>query len=377
MKRATVIVLDSFGIGAMPDSSEFGDISPDTAGHIYKSCGELHLPNMYSMGLSHINGAALPSYSGKVCGKYARLAEKSHGKDTITGHWELMGIISESGFAIYENGFPNDFMQIVTKAWGRNFLGNIPASGTEIIKRLGAEHIRTGDPIVYTSADSVFQIAAHEDVIPLKELYAMCEQTRQLLDKHCMGVGRVIARPFTGSENAGFSRTENRRDYSVIPPCDTTLDKLHKRGFRTLAIGKIEDIFANRGITLSDHTKNNEAGINATIAHLEARDSDFIFTNLVDFDMLYGHRRDAQGYKAALEYFDSRLPEILNIMTDEDMLIITADHGCDPTAHGTDHTREYVPMLMRCGKAHTTAENLGTIDGFDFVGNAVFNRLTS
>ena len=370
MKRATVIVLDSFGIGAMPDCEKFGDINPDTAGHIYEKCGELNLPNMYSMGLSRIDGAHLPAFDGKVCGTYGKMSEKSHGKDTITGHWELMGIISESGFCIYQHGFPADFMQKIEKLWGRKTLANIPASGTEIIQRLGAEHVKTGCPIVYTSADSVFQVAAHEDVIPLAELYRMCEQARELLDSENMGVGRVIARPFTGNERDGFTRTENRRDYSVEPPQDTTLDRLQKKGLRTLAIGKIEDIFAHRGITLVDHSKNNEQGIAATISHLAAHDSDFVFTNLVDFDMVFGHRRDAIGYKAALEYFDTRLPEIIAQLSDDDLLIITADHGCDPTAPGTDHTREYVPLLMRCGNS-TEEANLGTIDGFDFVGKTV------
>lgn len=366
-RRATVIVLDSFGIGAMPDCAEFGDIAPDTAGHIYSACG-LDLPNLRALGLYSVEGTTLPRFDGSVKGSYARLSEKSHGKDTVTGHWELMGIISEQGFRIYENGFPREFMEIIEKAWGTHTLGNIPASGTEIIQRLGSEHVRTGFPIVYTSADSVFQIAAHEDVIPLARLYEMCLQARELLDKHNMQVGRVIARPFTVDETNGFTRTENRRDYSVEPPCDTTLDRLKNAGFRTLAIGKIEDIFAHRGITIADHTKNNEAGIDATIAHLSARDSDFIFTNLVDFDMLYGHRRDAKGYKDALEYFDARLPEILNLLDESDLLVITADHGCDPTAPGTDHTREYVPCLMLGGNMKG---NLGTIEGFDFVGKTV------
>ena len=376
MKRATVIVLDSFGVGQMPDSASFDDKNPDTAGHIYEACGELLLPNMYAMGLSHIDGVNLPKYTGKVCGKYAKLAEKSHGKDTVTGHWELMGIVSEHGFSIYEHGFPEYFMSKLESAWGVGTLCNEPASGTEVINRLGKEHVNTGKPIVYTSADSVLQVAAHEDVIPLSDLYDMCEKARELLDMHNMNVARVIARPFTGDETQGFMRTENRRDYSVVPPQDSVLDILSERGVRTLGIGKIEDIFAHRGLSLADHTKNNEDGINAVIAHLKACDSDFIFANLVDFDMLYGHRRDALGYKKALEYFDSTLPDIISLMTDGDMLIITADHGCDPTAPGTDHTREYVPMLMRCGRDCERAENLGIIEGFDFVGKSVLEWLS-
>lgn len=369
MKRAIVIVLDSFGIGAMPDCAEFGDESPDTAGHIYEN-GGLILPNMQRLGLFNIDGASLPVYDGAVCGTYAKLAEKSHGKDTVTGHWELMGIVSEKGFRIYEEGFPRSFMEKIEKKWGRKTLGNIPASGTEIIQRLGEEHVRTASPIVYTSADSVFQVAAHEGVIPLNELYRMCEEARELLDECNMQVGRVIARPFTGDKSAGFTRTENRRDYSVEPTEETTLDRVKNAGLRTLAIGKIEDIFAHKGISISDHTKNNESGINATVQHMSEHDSDFIFTNLVDFDMLYGHRRDVAGYRTALENFDSRLPEIISLMSDDDLLIITADHGCDPTAPGTDHTREYVPMLMLRGR-QTERQNLGTIYGFDFVGRAV------
>lgn len=369
MRRAIVIVLDSFGVGAMPDASDFGDSNPDTFGNIYKACGGINLPNLSRIGLSHIDGVSVPRAISEPSGIYARLAERSKGKDTVTGHWELMGIVSESGFKIYEHGFPEAFMAAVEKAWGVGFLGNAPASGTEIIKLLGSEHVKTGKPIVYTSADSVFQIAAHEDVIPLNKLYDMCETARSLSDEHNMGICRIIARPFKGDERIGFTRTENRRDFCVVPPEKTVLERLADAGIRTLGIGKIEDIFAGRGLTLKDHTKNNEQGINATIEHMRKRDSDFIFANLVDFDMLYGHRRDAEGYKSALEYFDSRLPEIEKDLTDDDILIITADHGCDPTACGTDHTREYVPMLC-VAPAYKMSQNLGTICGFDFVGKA-------
>lgn len=374
MKRAIVIVLDSFGIGGMADAHEFGDSAPDTVGSIYRACGSLNVPNLYDMGLACIDGISLPYRDVCVKGAYARLEEKSRGKDTITGHWELMGIVSENGFSIYQNGFPADFMCKIENAWGVSYLGNMPASGTEIINRLGEEHIKSGWPIVYTSADSVFQIAAHEDIIPLEKLYELCEIARKLLDDNKMGVGRVIARPFTGNSKIGFTRTENRRDYSVEPPEKTVLDKLTDNGIITLGIGKIEDIFAKRGLSVCDHTKNNIDGINATISHMKARDSQFIFTNLVDFDMLYGHRRDPAGYRAALEYFDERLPEITSLMTPDDMLIITADHGCDPCAEGTDHTREYVPFLMKRADIQEK-HDLGTIKGFDYVGNTVLSYL--
>ena len=370
MKRAIVIVLDSFGVGSMPDAMEYGDDAPDTLGNIYRSCNGLNVPNMYKLGLSHIDGISIPECSVNPCANYGKLEELSKGKDTVTGHWELMGIVSEKGFKIYQNGFPDSFINAVEEAWGRKTIGNIAASGTEIINRLGEQHIKTGYPIVYTSADSVFQIAAHEDIIMPSKLYDLCKTVRRLADEKEMGIGRIIARPFAGNSFEGFFRTERRRDFGVEPPKKTTLDRLTDRGLRTLAIGKIEDIFAGHGIALKDHTTNNTDGINQTIYHMKANDSDFIFTNLVDFDMLFGHRRDAKGYADALEYFDSRLSEILDIMTDDDLLIITADHGCDPTAQGSDHTREYVPVLIKYGKENKS-KNLGIIHGFDYVGTLV------
>ena len=371
-KRATIIVLDSCGIGFLPDAIEFGDIGAHTLGHVYEKRG-MKIPNMLKLGLGNIQGSLLPRVFFPQAA-YGRSMERTKAKDTTSGHWEMAGFPMDVPFRTYPKGFPEDVIGEFEWRIGRKVLGNEVASGTEIIQRLGDEHVATGRPIVYTSADSVFQIAAHEDVIPLNELYRLCETAREMLVGDNL-VGRVIARPFAGPNSDGvYTRTENRRDYALEPMQDTILDALAAKGMDVVGIGKIEDIFAHRGITTVDHTKNNHDGIDATLRFLREGRGDFIFTNLVDFDMLYGHRNDVEGYGAALEYFDSKLPEILKAMTDEDMLIITADHGCDPAYPGTDHTREYIPVLALIGNGKSA--DLGTLDTFADLGATVYEYLT-
>lgn len=369
-KRAVIIVLDSVGIGNLPDAREFGDIGAHTLGNINCERG-MRLPNLVGLGLGNITNSRLARVMFPRAA-YGRAMELTKAKDTTSGHWEMAGFPMEVPFRTYPNGFPPHIIEEFEKRIGRGTLGNEVASGTEIIARLGDEHVRTGKPIVYTSADSVFQIAAHEEVIPLEELYRYCTIAREMLVGEDL-VGRVIARPFVGSDGK-YTRTENRRDYALEPMKETILDALKERGMEVVAIGKIEDIFAHRGITTVDHTKNNPAGIEATIRFLKEGKGDFIFTNLVDFDMLYGHRNDVQGYAAALEYFDGKLPEILKAMTEEDMLIITADHGCDPTFPGTDHTREYIPIIALIGRGR--GASLGTRNSFADIGATVYEYLT-
>ena len=372
-KRATIIVLDSAGIGYLPDAAEFGDVGANTFCNIYKKRGHLDIPNMRSFGIGNIVGAELGGYDGKIIGCYGRAIEKTKAKDTTCGHWEMAGIIMDNPFKTYPNGFPKHIMDKFEKAIGRGTLGNCVASGTVIIQELGDEHVATGKPIIYTSADSVFQIAAHEDVIPLDELYSMCQKAREILVGDDL-VGRVIARPFIGG-NGKYTRTEHRRDYAIPPIEDTILDGLTAKGFETVAVGKIEDIFHKRGITTVNHTTNNPAGIEATIDFLKNGIGSFIFTNLVDTDALYGHRNDVEGYGKALEYFDSKLPEIMGAMTDDDILIVTADHGCDPTFPGTDHTREYIPILVY-GKKLKEGVTIGTRETFADIGCTVYEYIT-
>lgn len=369
-KRATIIVLDSVGIGCLPDAAEFGDKGAHTLGHIYKERG-MKIPNLILLGLGNIEDSRLPSVKFPSAA-YGRAKEVTKAKDTTSGHWEMAGFPMDIPFRTYPNGFPKRIIDAFEKAIGRGTLGNEVASGTEIIKRLGDEHVKTGKPIVYTSADSVFQIAAHESVIPLEELYSICETARKMLVGDDL-VGRVIARPFSDRDGE-YYRTENRRDYALAPMNDTILDGLTEKGMDVVGVGKIEDIFAHRGITAVDHTKNNHDGIESTIKFLKEGVGDFIFTNLVDFDMLYGHRNDVEGYGAALEYFDSKLPEILRAMTEEDLLIITADHGCDPAYPGTDHTREYIPVIALIGNGKTCS--LGTLESFADLGATVYEYLT-
>ncbi|ADH60276.1 phosphopentomutase [Thermoanaerobacter mathranii subsp. mathranii str. A3] len=342
-KRVILIVLDSVGVGELPDAYRFGDEGSNTLGHVTEKTG-VELPNMGQLGLGNIIPLKSVPENPNAIGGYGKMAEKSAGKDTTTGHWEIAGLFINKPFPTYPNGFPDEIIKEFEKRIGRKVLGNKPASGTEIIKELGEEHVKTGFPIVYTSADSVFQVAAHEDVIPPVELYRICEIAREIL-KGDHAVGRVIARPFTGS-SGNFVRTENRRDFSLKPFEPTILDMLKEAGYEVFAIGKIEDIFAGQGITGKNHTTNNDEGITATIKAMDEVKDGLIFTNLVDFDMLYGHRNDVEGYAKALKNFDDRLPEIMEKLTKEDLLIITADHGCDPATESTDHSREYVPLLV-------------------------------
>ncbi|KHO60978.1 phosphopentomutase [Thermoanaerobacter sp. YS13] len=343
LKRVILIVLDSVGVGELPDAYKFGDEGSNTLGHVTEKTG-VELPNMGRLGLGNIIPLKSVPENPNAIGGYGKMAEKSAGKDTTTGHWEIAGLFIEKPFPTYPHGFPEEIIKEFEKRIGRKVLGNKPASGTEIIKELGEEHVKTGFPIVYTSADSVFQVAAHEDVIPLEELYRICEIAREILkDDHA--VGRVIARPFAGTPG-NFVRTGNRRDFSLKPFEPTVLDMLREEGYEVFAIGKIEDIFAGQGITRKNHTTNNDEGITATIKAMDDIKKGLIFTNLVDFDMLYGHRNDVEGYAKALKHFDNRLQEIMGKLTKEDLLIITADHGCDPTTPSTDHSREYVPLLV-------------------------------
>lgn len=372
-KRAILIILDSVGVGAMPDAAEFGDTGANTLGNIYRLRGSLRLPNLYKLGLSRIEGSGPPLGGCVPTGCYGRAAEVTKAKDTTSGHWELAGLIMEKPFRTFPYGFPKELMNAFERKIGRGTIGNRVASGTVIIQELGDEHVSTGKPIVYTSADSVFQIAAHEEVIPLDELYGMCETAREMLNGEYY-VGRVIARPFLGSEGS-YRRTENRRDFAIPPTGDTILDGLLKNNKDTIAIGKIEDIFANRGITMSDHTRNNHDGIESLLRFIKEGTGDFIFANLVDFDMLYGHRNDMEGYAKALEYFDGRLPEIIKALKSGDMLIIAADHGCDPTTPSTDHSREYIPVIVT-GPCIREGASLGTLGCFADIGATVFEYIT-
>lgn len=343
-ERISLVVLDSLGMGEMPDAAAWGDAGADTLGHILES-REVRLPNLGGWGLGNIRALSGVAPAESPRASYGRCALRSNGKDTTTGHWEMAGIILEKAFPTYPEGFPAEVIErFVAEAGVPGVLGNYPASGTEIIKELGEEHVRTGKPIVYTSADSVFQIAAHEGVVPVPRLYEMCEAARRLLrDEH--EVGRVIARPFIG-EPGTFRRTENRHDYAVAPPRDMLLPLLSGAGLDVVAVGKISSIYDAAGVTRELPGKNNDQSIDETVRALGDETRGLIFSNLVDFDMLYGHRRDTEGYARALEHFDSRLPEIESAMRDTDLLILTADHGNDPTYRGTDHTREYAPLLV-------------------------------
>jgi len=353
----------------MPDAADWGDAGADTLGHILES-RKVNLPNFQSLGLGNIRPLNGVSPVEHPIGSYGKCTLKSNGKDTTTGHWEMAGIILKKAFPTYPNGFPSRIInEFIEKAGVPGVLGNIPASGTEIIKELGEEHIRTGKPIVYTSADSVFQIAAHEEVIPIERLYEICETARHILTGDDR-VGRVIARPFLGHNADDFERTENRHDYAVPPPSDNLLPLLKDAGLDVICIGKIASIYDSVGVTEDLTAKNNEQAIDQTIAALKANSHGLIFSNLVDFDMLYGHRRDTEGYARALEHFDSRLPEIFAAMADDDLLILTADHGNDPTFRGTDHTREYAPLLVY-GKKANAGVNLGTRGSLADIGQTV------
>jgi phosphopentomutase len=366
--RITLIVLDGAGIGAMPDAPEWGDAGSDTFGHILES-REVRLPNLQSLGLGNIRPLQRVPPASEPRGSYGRCALRSNGKDTTTGHWEMAGIILERAFPTYPHGFPKQIIdRFISETRVPGILGNVPASGTEIIKELGEEHFKTGKPIVYTSADSVFQIAAHEQVIPLPRLYEICEIARRILDGENK-VGRVIARPFLG-EPGHFYRTENRHDYNVPPPRANLLPALKEEGLDVVCVGKIASIYDSLGVTQDLTAKNNEQSIDQTIRALRDQTRGLIFSNLVDFDMLYGHRRDTEGYARALEHFDSRLPEIEAAMNDGDLFIITADHGNDPTFPGTDHTREYAPLIVY-GKNAPRGVNLGTRASLSDIGQTI------
>ncbi|MDE5777904.1 MAG: phosphopentomutase [Lachnospiraceae bacterium] len=367
-KRVIWIILDSVGIGEAPDADAFGDLGADTLGHIVEKRG-LRVPNMEKLGLFAIDGTALPKTEVIPIGAYGKAEELSNGKDTTTGHWEMTGIYTKQAFPTYPEGFPKDVMDAFLKQTGcKGYLGNIVASGTRIINELGDEHIRTGYPIIYTSADSVFQIAAHEDIIPIDELYRICGTAREIL-KGEHAVARVIARPFI-KENDKYVRTSNRRDFSLKPTEESLLPYLKEAGYRVTAVGKIEDIFSGVGIGDAVHTKNNTDGMDKTIDFMETQHEGLIFTNLVEFDSTWGHRRDLEGYAQGLESFDNRLGQVITKMKEDDLLIINADHGCDPTFRGTDHTREYIPVLMY-HKGMEEGINLGVLNTFADIGATI------
>jgi phosphopentomutase len=360
-ERVIVFILDSVGVGELPDAHLYGDKGSNTLGNIIKQY-PLEIPNLRSLGIGFLNSSLKHLRTSTLIGCYGKMAEKSPGKDTTSGHWELMGVILEKPFPVYPKGFPKEIIEKFKKRIGRGILGNFPASGTEIIRFLGKEHLKTGYPIVYTSADSVFQIAAHEEVIPVDELYWMCEQAREILVGE-NNVCRVIARPFKGNYPNFIRDYKRRKDFSISPPEPTILDFLKEKGMDVIGIGKIGDIFAKKGITKIIPTKDNKEGIKQTIKMMNERNKGMILTNLNDFDTLYGHRNNVKCYAQALEYFDSCIPEIISNLQERDLLIFTADHGCDPTTLSTDHSREYVPLLVY-GKNCKRNKFLGKRDSF-------------
>ena len=373
MSRVVWIVIDSVGIGALPDSEKFGDKGVNTIGNIVKEYKDIQIPNLRKLGIANIDGTNFMEKSECPIGAFGKCGELSQGKDTTTGHWEMTGVLVETPFKTFENGFPKEIIDEFELRTGRKVVGNKPASGTAILDEFGEHQIKTGDVIVYTSADSVFQIAANEDIIPLDELYKMCEIAREIM----MGdnaVARVIARPFVGNKTGEFTRTSNRRDYSLNPFEPTVLDNIKESKLDVIGIGKIEDIFNGQGITEAIHTKDNMHGVDETINYINKDNNGLIFTNLVDFDSKFGHRRNVEGYKEALEEFDARIPEIIDAMNDEDILIINADHGNDPTYMGTDHTREYIPVLVY-GKNIKENTNLGIRKSFADIGATVADIL--
>lgn len=370
MKRVFLIVLDSVGIGEMPDAAAYGDEGSNTL-KAASASPYFSMPNMRKLGLFNIDGVDCAEPQKEPAGAVARLAERSRGKDTTTGHWEIAGVVSEEPMPVFPDGFPQELLDELEKATGRKILCNKPYSGTEVIRDYGEEHLRTGALIVYTSADSVLQIAAHEGKVPVEELYRYCEAARKICTGK-WGVGRVIARPFTGS--FPFTRTVRRHDYSLEPPRKTMLDILKDSGKDVLAVGKINDIFAGCGITDMVRTTGNEDGIDRTLEWQKRKFEGLCFTNLVDYDMLYGHRNDVDGYARALTYFDGRLPELLAGLEEEDILMITADHGCDPATPSTDHSREYVPLVM-AGRPLKAGVNLGTRIGFGDIAATVLEYL--
>ena len=367
--RVCLVVLDSAGIGEMPDAAAWGDAGANTLGHIFES-RTVNIPNLQAMGLGNITPLKGLSAVDSPNGAFGKCTLKSDGKDTTTGHWEMAGIILKQGFPKFPDGFPPRIIdEFVRQANLPGVLANVPASGTEIIKDFGEEHIATGKPIVYTSADSVFQIAAHEEIIPIERLYEICEIARNILHGDDE-VARVIARPFLGTTADNFKRTENRHDYAVPPPAGNLLPLLKDAGLDVVCIGKIASIYDGMGVTEELEAKNNDQIIDVTISALNADSKGLIFSNLVDFDMLYGHRRDTEGYAKALEHFDTRLHEMIDALRDDDLLIMTADHGNDPTKEGSDHTREYVPLLVY-GKSASTNVALGTRQSLSDIGQTI------
>ncbi len=369
MKRVFLIVLDSFGIGEMEDAAEYNDKGTNTLKSV-SSSSYFHMPNMGRLGLFNLDGVDCGEKAAEPDARIARMKEASKGKDTTIGHWEIAGIISKKPLPVYPNGFPEDLLSKFSELTGRGVLCNKPYSGTEVIKDYGDEHVRSGKLIVYTSADSVFQIAAHEDIVPVETLYEYCRIARELLQgEH--GVGRVIARPFIG-ENGNYTRTPRRHDFSLKPPAVTMLNQLSEAGKSVISVGKIYDIFAGEGITEFTYTKGNEEGIEKTLDYMDKDFEGLCFVNLVDYDMLYGHRNDIDGYAKALSYFDAKLPEIYAKLREDDILMITADHGCDPGyTVSTDHSREHTPFIMY--GQNVTPGNLGTRDTFSDIGVTILD----
>jgi phosphopentomutase len=371
--RAIVLVLDSVGCGELPDAAAYGDAGSNTLGNTAQAAGGLSLPNLGAMGFGNVTDVVGVPRTDAPTASWGRSAEASAGKDTTTGHWEMVGMRLDRPFPTYPDGFPPDVMDAFTRETGCGWLGNYAASGTVIIQDLGDEHVRTGKPIVYTSADSVFQIAAHEDVIPVEELYQICAvvRTRVLVGEHA--VGRVIARPFVGPDSSGvYTRTHRRRDFALEPPEPTVLDLLQDAGVRSYGIGKIGEIFAWRGICESPHSTDNMNGFDHLLERVGDGESGFVFANLVDFDMVWGHRNDVEGYARGLEAVDARMPELLDAMVAGDLLIVTADHGCDPTTPSTDHSREYTPLLAKV-KGVDGGVPLGTRATFGDIGETVLD----
>lgn len=343
-RRAVWIVLDGVGLGALPDAQDYGDEDAATLPHVAAACGGLNLPNLQRLGMGNLADIEGVPPLAKPCGAYGRLAERSAGKDSIVGHWELAGVVLDQPFTTYPQGFPEQLIAAFVEIAGIQPLGNVPAGGLSVLKEYGAEHVKTGRPILYTSVDSVFQIAAHEEILPPDKLYKLCQAVKPLTDDY--NIARVIARPFIGSEQQGFRRTPRRKDFPALPPQATLLECLTAKDYTVSAVGKIYDLFAGRGISRSTTTVDNADGMSKTLAELETLDKGLLMVNLIDFDMAYGHRNDVVGFGRALEEFDAWLPQLREKMRPDDLLVISADHGCDPTTPGSDHTREYVPVLL-------------------------------
>jgi phosphopentomutase len=371
--RAIVLVLDSVGVGALPDAAAYGDEGSNTLGNTARAVGGLRMPNLGAMGLGSITAVLGVAPTDEPTASWGRCAELSAGKDTTTGHWEMMGMRLDTPFPTYPDGFPPSVMEAWERETGMGWLGNHVASGTAIIQELGREHVATGKPIVYTSADSVFQIAAHEDVVPVEELYRLCTIARERV---CVGehaVGRIIARPFVGPDHEGrFMRTHRRRDFALEPPEPTVLDVLEEAGVTSFGIGKIGEIFAWRGICASPHSTDNMHGFDNLVSRVDGQAPGFVFANLVDFDMLWGHRNDCEGYAAGLEAVDARIPELFDAMVEGDLFVLTADHGCDPTTPSTDHSREYTPLIAKL-KGRNRGVRLGVRSTFADIGETVLD----